>query len=126
MKKTDLKIDVRQGAQKSSDDPAGGSGSGGLLNERLSRRDVLKLAGAGGLGLLLGGGGAYGVMAAQKALARKGGSSAAAAGGRVPFYGSRQAGIVTPAQNFLCLAAFDLTTGSPADVRKLLQAWTKA
>ena len=126
MKKTDLKIDVRQGAQKSSDDPAGGSGSGGLLNERLSRRDVLKLAGAGGLGLLLGGGGAYGVMAAQKALARKGGSSAAAAGGRVPFYGSRQAGIVTPAQNFLCLAAFDLTTGSPVDVRKLFQAWTEA
>ncbi|OMG49527.1 deferrochelatase [Paenibacillus macerans] len=97
-----------------------------MLNERLSRRDVLKLAGAGGLGLLLGGGGAYGVMAAQKALARKKGSSAAAAGGRVPFYGSRQAGIVTPAQNFLCLAAFDLTTGSLADVRKLFQAWTEA
>jgi hypothetical protein len=99
-----------------------------LLNERISRREVLKLAGMGGLGLLLGGGGAYGLIAAKEALApsRNNPSSSASSETRVPFYGKHQAGIVTPAQNFLLLAAFDLTRSSLSDVRKLFREWTVA
>lgn len=44
----------------------------------------------------------------------------------VPFYGSRQAGIATPAPEFLSFAAFDLTSDVFDDVRTLLQEWTIA
>jgi deferrochelatase/peroxidase EfeB len=43
-----------------------------------------------------------------------------------PFYGARQAGIATPAPEFLSFAAFDLTSGSADDLRDLLQEWTSA
>jgi deferrochelatase/peroxidase EfeB len=42
------------------------------------------------------------------------------------FRGAHQAGIVTPAQDRLHFAAFDLTTDSRADVVALLKAWTEA
>lgn len=44
----------------------------------------------------------------------------------VPFYGSRQAGIETPAQEFVELAAFDVISEDSNDLRSLLQAWTQA
>lgn len=44
----------------------------------------------------------------------------------VPFYGERQAGITTPAQDRLHFAAFDATTESKAGLRSLLRAWTDA
>ncbi len=43
-----------------------------------------------------------------------------------PFRGTHQAGVVTPAQDRLHFAAFDLTTDSRDDVVALLQAWTDA
>ena len=43
-----------------------------------------------------------------------------------PFRGAHQAGIVTPAQDRLHFAAFDVTTGSRAQLVALLKAWTKA
>jgi deferrochelatase/peroxidase EfeB len=44
----------------------------------------------------------------------------------VPFYGTYQAGIATPAQNYLSFAAFDLTSEAVEDLRSLLQEWTTA
>src|SRR5262249_43282111 len=44
----------------------------------------------------------------------------------VPFYGSRQAGIETPAQDRLHFAAFDLTIDSADELRDLLREWTHA
>jgi len=44
----------------------------------------------------------------------------------VPFFGAHQAGISTPAQEFLDFAAFDLTTTSGEDLRALLKEWTAA
>ena len=41
-----------------------------------------------------------------------------------PFYGDHQAGIVTPAQDRLHFAAFDVTTDSRAELIGLLQDWT--
>jgi len=45
---------------------------------------------------------------------------------RVPFHGEHQAGIVTPAQDRLYFAAFDLTTRDRDEVVALLQRWTAA
>jgi deferrochelatase/peroxidase EfeB len=42
------------------------------------------------------------------------------------FRGTHQAGITTPAQDRLHFAAFDVTTGSRAQLVALLQAWTEA
>ena len=43
-----------------------------------------------------------------------------------PFFGARQAGIVTPPQRHAYFATFDLTTDNRADVAALLKAWTDA
>lgn len=97
-----------------------------MLNKKLSRRDMLRLTGASGLGLLLGGTGAGGLMAARQSAAKTPAASLAPAADTLPFYGAHQAGIITPAQNFLCFAAFDLTTTKLDDVKKLLKSWTEA
>ena len=44
----------------------------------------------------------------------------------IPFYGQHQAGVATPAQNYLQFVAFDVVTESHTDVRDLLGAWTQA
>lgn len=45
----------------------------------------------------------------------------------VPFRGAKQAGIVTPAQDKLVFAAFDVVDGTtPADLEQMLADWTKA
>ncbi|MCE5171845.1 iron uptake transporter deferrochelatase/peroxidase subunit [Paenibacillus profundus] len=109
-----------------------GTNDYGLSSERkgkqLSRRELLKLAGVGGIGLMLGGTGVGSILSVTGGKSQ---SSSAANGGSakesiVPFYGSHQAGIATPAQNFLCFGSFDLTASSLSEVRKLFQAWTKA
>ena len=47
-------------------------------------------------------------------------------GAAVPFHGSHQAGIATPAQEFVNLAAFDMKSDASEDLRTLLQGWTEA
>jgi len=44
----------------------------------------------------------------------------------VSFEGAHQAGIITPAQNRLHFAAFDLTTNRRSDLQQLLREWTAA
>lgn len=86
----------------------------------LSRRKFITTAGAAGGGLVLGGVGGY--------LAAGGDESAQASPGtgRIPFYGEHQAGIVTPQQDRLHFASFDVTTGSARQLREMLEAWTVA
>ena len=48
------------------------------------------------------------------------------AGGAVPFYDAYQAGIATPAQEFLHFAAFDVTSDSVDDLRGVLEQWSAA
>jgi deferrochelatase/peroxidase EfeB len=55
-----------------------------------------------------------------------GGGGAASAPTTYPFRGEHQAGIVTPAQDRLHFAAFDITTRSRAQLVSLLKAWTTA
>ncbi len=51
-------------------------------------------------------------------------TGAASATGVVPFTGEHQAGIVTPAQDRMYTAAFDLTTTSRDELVGLLRTWT--
>jgi deferrochelatase/peroxidase EfeB len=92
----------------------------------ISRRDLLKTAGAGGLGLLFGAAGFGGILAVSNKGWKAAGAAAPASGDRVPFYGAHQAGILTPAQNFLCFASFDLTTSRVQEVKELFRIWTAA
>ena len=85
------------------------------MSGKLTRGRLLA-AGAVGAGVALGGVGV-------ERLAAGGGDAAAEP---VPFYGDRQAGIATPAQDRLHFAAFDVVTESKSELRGLLRAWTEA
>ena len=88
----------------------------------VSRRGLLGAAGAGLAGLVAG-------TAAGLAIGSEENSAASTqlAGTRTyPFYGEHQAGILTPVQDRLHFAAFDVTTGSRAELVQLLKDWTAA
>ena len=74
-------------------------------------------------GLLGAGVGAAGLGAAGLGV---GVSLAAADDQRVPFFGEHQSGVVTPAQDRLYFASYDLTTRDRAEVIALLKRWTAA
>ncbi|WP_200897744.1 iron uptake transporter deferrochelatase/peroxidase subunit [Paenibacillus wulumuqiensis] len=121
--------------QQPNTTPDAGQESSSLFRKPVSRRDMLRLAGASGVGLLLGGSGAYGIMAAtgatkQPASDKPGSPDNVTTGipdaNRYDFYGQHQAGITTPSQNFMCFASFDLTVSDAAGLKRLLQAWTRA
>ena len=84
---------------------------------RFSRRKLLLGAGAAGGAIALGG---LGI----ERLTDDG--EASSAGETVPFHGTRQAGIATPAQDRLHFAAFDVVTDSQKDLQDLLRTWTAA
>ena len=79
---------------------------------RLDRRSLLGVVGAG--------------SAAGVAGWAVGAHAPAAAVEAYPFRGTHQAGIVTPAQDRLYFAAFDLTTDDRAALVDLLRRWTPA
>ena len=85
----------------------------------VSRRRLLGVAGAGALAVGAGVGG----FVVGKADAD---STGAPGDPTYPFNGEHQAGILTPAQDRLHFATFDVTTDSPADLVALLKAWTEA
>ncbi|WP_182541500.1 iron uptake transporter deferrochelatase/peroxidase subunit [Nocardioides ginsengisegetis] len=77
---------------------------------------------------LIGGGVAVAGVAGAYVAGRESESAHAASGEALtyPFRGEHQAGIVTPAQDRLHFAAFDVTTRSRAQLIALLKAWTEA
>jgi deferrochelatase/peroxidase EfeB len=85
----------------------------------LTRRHFLA-GGAAGAGALAAGAVGFGV-GDQTATAEPSRST-----GVEPFYGTHQAGITTAQQDRLLFAAFDLTTSSTSDARRLLDVWTSA
>jgi deferrochelatase/peroxidase EfeB len=84
----------------------------------VTRRKLLASAGIGAAGIGLGAGGF--LAGRESAEAETSGT------GTVPFYGTHQAGIDTPAQDRLHFAAFDLLSEDPAELRELLREWTRA
>lgn len=105
----------------------------GILKKSISRRDLLRLAGIGGAGLLFGGAGVGGLLSAGESKAAKTASvetkatkASSDTNQVISFYGQHQAGIITPPQDFIVFAAFDITVTSLDQVRSLFQAWTSA
>jgi deferrochelatase/peroxidase EfeB len=89
----------------------------------LSRRKFLTNAGIAGGGLAIGGIGGF-VAAQDESTAN---AAAAPAGtGVVPFHGKYQAGIITPQQDRLHFASFDVITKDKQQIRDMLIAWTAA
>jgi deferrochelatase/peroxidase EfeB len=88
------------------------------MKKKFTRRGVLLGAGAVGAGALLAGGG-FAARAGQDELNATFGQS-------YPFYGQHQPGIVTPAQDRLHFAAFDLVTERASDLQALLRIWSDA
>ena len=108
--------------------PTTGASASPSLDESqpgLSRRGLLGLLGAGAAGLAVGGsGGVAGGMAIARA-ATTGGTGSSE--GVHAFFGPHQAGIVTPVQDHLHFAAFDMMARTNRDdLMSLLQDWSYA
>jgi len=85
------------------------------MSRPISRKHLLRLAGAAGGGLALGAAG-YTRL--------DGGSSASAESGVEPFHGTYQAGIVTPQQKYLQFGSLDVTATGKAGLRDLMRSLT--
>jgi deferrochelatase/peroxidase EfeB len=87
----------------------------------VSRRGLLGAAGAGLAGLAAGAAGGFAVGRDEA------NPSPQSAGTRTyPFYGEHQAGILTPVQDRLHFAAFDVITDAREELAQLLKDWTAA
>ncbi|GAB2581400.1 peroxidase [Paractinoplanes abujensis] len=84
----------------------------------MQRRKVIGLAGAGVVGAATAG------AVAWRSTAN--GEAAQESADRIAFYGERQAGIITPAQDRLHFVAFDVITKDKAALVDMLQSWTAA
>lgn len=84
----------------------------------ITRRGVL--AGAAAIGV---GAGLDRVLVSQDGTSANPGQAVDDA---IPFFGAHQAGIATPAPEFLSFAAFDVVSNFADDLRGLLQKWTNA
>ncbi|MBO0779106.1 MAG: deferrochelatase/peroxidase EfeB [Ktedonobacteraceae bacterium] len=94
------------------------------MSKQITRRSLLVGAGVAGAGAALAGGG-YMLKTTQDATAAPD-PAAKNSNPVIPFYGVHQPGIVTPAQEHLHFAAFDLLTNDRMQVRGLLQIWSNA
>jgi len=90
--------------------------------KKVSRRDILKTAGIGGVGVILGASGLGSVLSLKESKATGPESNREI----VPFYGKHQSGITTKAQNHLYFVSLDVTTAKKEDLAKLFKDWTKA
>jgi deferrochelatase/peroxidase EfeB len=91
---------------------------------RPSRRGVLTGAGLFGAGAVAGGLTGYFTRPGTEPA---GGGDTSLGQQTIPFYGTHQAGITTPAQDRLAFGAMNVVDGtSRADLRDLLQVWTTA
>ena len=86
----------------------------GTSSQRLSRRSLLGAAAAGTAGLVVGGLARPVILPWPAEAGSPTGSTSAPAQAATtyPFFGSHQAGIATPAQEHLQLAAFDMIDGA--------------
>jgi deferrochelatase/peroxidase EfeB len=85
------------------------------MSRPISRKHLLRLAGAAGGGLALGAAG-YTRL--------DGGSSASAESEAEPFHGTYQGGVVTPQPKYLQFASLDVTAAGKAGLRDLMRSLT--
>jgi deferrochelatase/peroxidase EfeB len=94
----------------------------GSTDVRLPSRRGFLGAALGAAGAVAAGGTGFGVAKATE----PSGSGDPSSAQTVPFYGARQAGIATPAQDRLAFAAFDITTMDATAVQTMLGRWAAA
>lgn len=113
--------DTPEAAQQAPTPPDNTSDAERPNGTRLSRRGMIALFGAGIAGAAVG-------AAGTAAIGTLAGSAAQAAHGpNYDFYGETQAGIITPVQDRMHFAAFDLVEGLSRDeLIELLSDWTYA
>lgn len=92
-----------------------------ITEKKFSRRDILKTAGVGGVGVLIGASGLGGILSISE-----GQATGTAKADIVPFYGKHQGGITTKTQNHLYFAAMDVTASKKEDLAKLFKDFTRA
>ena len=95
-----------------------------LLSKQVSRRNVLKGAGIGGVGLFLGATGMGGVLSMADVLPSS--SYSKDTNNQVPFYGKHQAGIATEVQNHIYFASLDVVATNKEELVSLFKEWTEA
>ncbi|AZU60871.1 iron uptake transporter deferrochelatase/peroxidase subunit [Neobacillus mesonae] len=89
--------------------------------KKISRRDVLKSAGIGGIGVLIGASGVGGLLSMTESKANSSGKTDI-----VPFYGKHQSGITTKPQDHVYFVALDVTAAEKSALVKLFKEWTEA
>ena len=97
-------------------------GDKGAAGRRISRRDLLRVAGATGAGLTLGAGGYAAPRSGNDWRGTEDEVASLPDLQTVAFHGPHQAGIATPQQEHLHFASFDVVS----EVRDLLRAWFEA
>lgn len=95
-----------------------------LLNEKISRREMLKLTGAGVLGAAIGATGMGSVMKVMGHDIFEVVSDDEAVVNKVNFYGKHQSGITTPVQQHIYFASLNVLFTSKQELQQLLQKWT--
>jgi len=92
-----------------------------LIGAKISRRDILKTAGVGGVGVILGASGLGGLLTLKE-----GKAATTDKKDIIPFYGKHQGGITTKTQNHVYFVSLDVTTSNKDELVKLFKDWTKA
>jgi deferrochelatase/peroxidase EfeB len=95
-----------------------------FYTKKCTRRDILKTAGIGGAGMLIGASGLGSILSIADAKTDPAGKS----GSKhiVPFHGKYQAGITTEMQNNVYFASLDVKTDKKSDLVTLFKEWTIA
>lgn len=91
------------------------------IGKKISRRDILKTAGVGGVGVILGASGLGGLLSISESKA-----TTKEDHNIVPFYGKHQSGITTKTQNHVYFVSLDVTTSKKNELVQLFKEWTKA
>ncbi|WP_338449710.1 iron uptake transporter deferrochelatase/peroxidase subunit [Niallia oryzisoli] len=92
-----------------------------IFSKKVSRRNMLKTAGASGFGVLVGASGLGGFLSLTEAAEKEQQTIDS-----VPFYGNHQAGITTDVQNHLYFASLTVTTEDRQELIQLFKDWTVA
>lgn len=93
-----------------------------ILQKEISRRDVLKIAGIGGAGVILGASGLTGVLTAFGMNPFVDDDQTAA--NKINFYGKHQSGILTKNPEHVYFISLNCIANSKKELRELFQLWT--
>ncbi|WP_421383216.1 iron uptake transporter deferrochelatase/peroxidase subunit [Bacillus salacetis] len=94
-----------------------------FLQTQISRRDVLKIAGIGSAGVLLGASGLTGVLTAVGANPFADDDPTAV--NKVNFYGKHQSGILTKNPQHVYFVSLNCTAKSKQELKEMFQLWTQ-